>query len=172
LIDITVIADVDLAVGRLSPFDKSWVSEYAIFMDQAKIAEMRPGTSLCKLGYPFPELKPTFDEGANSFSLPPDTTIAFFPLDGMFTREIDVQQPNPPLAFPLRFIETSSPGLKGQSGGPTFDTTGVVWAIQSQTRYLPLDFSPEVKQQGQTHKEHQFLGVGMGIHAQTVIRTP
>jgi hypothetical protein len=69
LIDVTVVSDVDLAVGRLSPFDPNLVSDYAIFKDPAKITEMRPGTSLCKLGYPFPELKPTFDDASNSFFL-------------------------------------------------------------------------------------------------------
>jgi hypothetical protein len=129
-----------------------------------------PGASLCKLGYPFVEFNPTYDAVQNSFAVPPEQqTIAFFPIEGIYTREINVPPPNPALGFPIRFVETSSPGLRGQSGGPIFDTDGAIWAIQAQTRHLPLGFSPEVKQAGQSHKEHQFLNVGMGTHVETVI---
>jgi hypothetical protein len=76
-------------------------------------------------------------------------------------------QPGP--GFPVSFVETSSPGLRGQSGGPTFDVEGNIWAIQSQTRHLPLGFSPEIKDGGQNHKEHQFLNVGMGTHVETLL---
>lgn len=38
------------------------------------------------------------------------------------------------------FIETSTPRLRGQSGGPIFDVNGAIWAIQSQTHHLKLGF--------------------------------
>jgi hypothetical protein len=71
--------------------------------------------------------------------------------------------------FPLKYVETSSPGLRGQSGGPIFDAHGSIWAIQSQTVHLQLGFSPQVKQGGTQHTEHQFLNVGWGVHAETVL---
>jgi S1-C subfamily serine protease len=40
-------------------------------------------------------------------------------------------------------IELSSPGLRGQSGGPLFDPTGVVYGMQSSTRHLHLGFDLE-----------------------------
>jgi FtsP/CotA-like multicopper oxidase with cupredoxin domain len=96
------------------------------------------------------------------------TSLTFFPIDGLFTRTIEVPPPKG-IAFPLKYVETSSPGLRGQSGGPTFCSKGAIWAIQSQTRHLPLGFSPEIKDANKTHKEHQFLNVGMGIHTETVL---
>jgi hypothetical protein len=104
----------------------------------------------------YPELgRPTYDEATNSFETPPDQAVlAFFPIDGIFTRIINVLPPSPAPNFPLKYIETSSPGLRGQSGGPTFDTEGAVWAIQSQTRHLPLGFSPEIKVAGKLEQEH------------------
>ena len=36
LVDISVRAEVDLAVWRLDPFDPSWVSQYPIFKDPSK----------------------------------------------------------------------------------------------------------------------------------------
>jgi Trypsin-like peptidase domain len=141
--DVTVINDVDIAVGKLDPFDPSWVTQYPIFKDPTK--SFLPGASLCKLGFPFMEIKPTFDEATGIFDIPPDARN------------------------PLKFVETSTPGLKGQSGGPTFDTKGSIWAIQARTAHHPLDFSPEIKDGGKIQKEHQFLNVGWGVHVETVL---
>lgn len=119
------------------------------------------------------ELSPTFDEATSNFALPPDqTSLALFPIEGIFTRILNITAQgggagNYP--FPLMFVETSTPGLRGQSGGPTFDWDGAIWAIQSQTRHLPLGFSPEIKHGGTAQKEHQFLNVGMGVHVETVL---
>jgi hypothetical protein len=166
--DIKLVPEVDLAVGRLDPFDPKWVAEYPVFKDPSK--DFRRGASLCKLGFPFYRIKPTFDEATQRFDIPPEMmTIPFFPIEGIFTRGLLVPPPDPAPPYPLMFVETSSPGLRGQSGGPTFDQNGVIWAIQSRTRHFPLEFSPEVKERGQTHKEHQFLNVGEGIHVETIL---
>ncbi len=68
-------------------------------------------------------------------------------------------------------METSTPGLKGQSGGPIFDKDGNIWAVQSATNSLPLDFSPKVKHNGREVTENQFLNVGIGTHVETVCKT-
>ena len=52
----------------------------------------------------------------------------------------------------------------GQSGGPTFDTKGTLWAIQSRTNHLPLGFNPKIKLQDREVEEHQVLNVGWGVH--------
>jgi Trypsin-like peptidase domain len=166
--DIVVLEDIDLAVGRLDPFDPSWVTQYPVFKDPSK--NFPSGASLCKLGYPFIELKPVFDEATSTFSLPPDQRqLALFPIEGIFTRTLVVSPGGAIKPYPLQFLETSSPGLRGQSGGPTFDTNGAIWAIQAQTRHQPLGFTPEVEIGGKKHQEHQFLNVGMGIDVTTVI---
>jgi len=91
----------------------------------------------------------------------------------MITRIMNIQLVDPAgiqslLPFPIKYIETSSPGLKGQSGGPMFDVNGVVWAIQAKTLNLPLGFDAQVPgKKGQT--EHQFLNVGIGVHPSTLL---
>jgi hypothetical protein len=158
--DIRVLPGADLAVGRLRPFDAAWVTGYPTFKDPAR--DLRPGTSLCRLGFPFHEIKPTYDNGR--FVLPPGTfPMVFFPNEGLLTRFIEVNAGPPRAAF----LETSSPGLRGQSGGPIFDQQGTIWAIQSHTGHLPLGFNPPVPggRPGQT--EHQFLNVGRGAHPQS-----
>jgi S1-C subfamily serine protease len=74
-----------------------------------------------------------------------------------------------PPPFSMMWLETSAPGLKGQSGGPLIDSKGSIWGIQSNTYSYPLGFSPKVKYQGIEHVEHQFLNVGRAVHAETVL---
>lgn len=158
---------VDLGVVRLKPFDPSSVGHYPVFKDPDK--EFAPGTSLCKLGFPFHTITPTVDEAARTFRLPDGAIpIPLFPIEGILTRIVEMQPEgrDPATPFPLRFIETSSPGLKGQSGGPIFDTRGVVWGIQSQTATYPLGFRPKT---AEGVVEHQFLNVGRGIHSASIL---
>ena len=151
---------VDFALGRLKNFDPKWIKEYPTFKDPTQNFE--PGTSLCKLGYPFHQIEPNWNAEHARFELPAGAVpLPFFPIDGIFTRteEIIVVSEG---KEPERFwrVETSSPGLKGQSGGPTYDVNGVVWAMQCQTKHRPLGFDPVA--------QHQFLNVGLGVHPKTM----
>jgi hypothetical protein len=160
---------VDLAVGRLEPFDSSWVTQYPIIKNPS--IPFTPGVSLCKLGFPFHSIKPSYNESRHTFEMPPfSSPLPLFPIDGILTRMMELVLIPPDIELPLypvRFIETSSPGLRGQSGGPIFDTNGVVWGIQIRTRPFPLGFEPIVP--GKGVKEHQFLNVGIGVHAVTIV---
>jgi len=65
-------------------------------------------------------------------------------------------------------FEMSTPGLRGQSGGPAFDVDGKVWGMQSVTGHLDLDFDvdQEVIRNGlkKRVKDSAFLHVGHCIH--------
>jgi len=163
----------DLALGRLEPFKKEWIKAYPEFKDPAK--ELAQGTSLCKLGFPLHSITPTFDGQKNSFILPKGAVPPpFFPVDGIFCRVVELQGvPNPP-TYPLRYIETTSPGLRGQSGGPIFDVQGTLWAIQSRTQHYPLGFGNDLKPGQLTSKQieyvqNQYLNTGWGVHPATIL---
>jgi hypothetical protein len=163
LIECHALPDVDLALCRLEPFDPGWLTAYPVFKDPDR--DFEPGVSLCKLGFPFHHVIPQWDEPPGRFVLPPEAIpIPRFPIEGILTRMIDVA-PSGQCDVPLRLVETSSPGLKGQSGGPTFDAHGTVWAIQVRTQSLPLGFEPKVN----GVIEHQFLNVGLGAHACSIV---
>jgi hypothetical protein len=167
LFDTQYVEHVDLGVGRLDPFDPTWVSTYPVFKDPTK--NFDTGRSLCKLGFPFHSITPVWHPDLGSFELPAGALpLPYFPIEGIFTRtaELIFQGASLP-PFPSRWVETSSPGLRGQSGGPIFDAQGRVWAIQVNTMHLPLGFSPTVPGQP-TNKEHQFLNVGRGVHPDTI----
>ena len=157
----------DLAAGRLEPFDSKSISVYPTFKNPN--GELLVGTSLCKLGFPFHEIKVTFDENKNSFQIAPGVLpMPRFPIDGIHTRVaiyIDKKSKRE-----VKFIETSSPGLRGQSGGPIFDIYGNVWGLQSRTSHFPLGFSPKVKKGGKEVEENQFMNVGLGTHVEEIVR--
>lgn len=165
--DVKAIPKGDILVGRLEPFKQTMVKTYPIIKDPSK--GLNPGRSLCKLGYPFHEIKASFDEATNTFKLAPGVVpLPRFPIEGIYTRNV-IAGRSKDGKYEFKFLETSSPGLRGQSGGPIFDTSGTVWAIQSSTRHFPLGFSPKVKKNGKEVEENQFLNVGLGIHPELMV---
>ncbi|GAI45807.1 unnamed protein product, partial [marine sediment metagenome] len=77
-----VFPEADIAIGKLSNIDLSAIDTYPTIIAPNKL---RPGTNLCKLGFPFHEVKATFDEKSSGFKLEPGTLpIPIFPIDGIF----------------------------------------------------------------------------------------
>lgn len=119
---------------------------------------------LCRLGFPFPEFTNfEFDPVADQirWTTTGRSDSPQFPIDGMVTRHL--LGPGGVTGF-----ELSTPGLKGQSGGPAFDSSGRVWGMQSATNHLDLDFDVDmdVLRNGQKRrvKDSAFLHVGHCIH--------
>ena len=159
LVDISGRKDSDLAIGRLEPFDPSSIKEYPRFKDFGT-DQPQPGTSLCTLGYAFDRLKAAYDEQAGRFTLDVVGRLALFPIEGIMTRVVNDDDGKP------LFIERSSPGLMGQSGGPILDKDGAVWSIQSKTMPFSLGFDPKTPKEGKV--VHQFLNVGWGVHPERI----
>ena len=156
----------DLALSKLKPFDPAQITNFPVFRDPAN--ELAPGTSLCRLGFPFHEIATTYDEAADTFRLPEGTLpIPRFPMDGIYTRgAIFLHEAS---GRRVEYVETSTPGLRGQSGGPIFDIEGRIAGLQSRTNHLALGFSPVVKRDGKEVREHQFLNVGLGTHVKEIL---
>ena len=157
----------DIAIGQIVPFDKQRITGYAVFKNPGE--PMPRGTSLCRLGFPFHDIQATYDQTTGQFTLGPNVLpVPLFPNEGIHTRIIKMNSPDGKKT--VNFIETSSPGLRGQSGGPIFDRDGNIWAIQSRTQSFMLGFSPTIKQGNKEIVEHQFMHVGWGSHAGEVVR--
>jgi hypothetical protein len=156
----------DLAIGKIESFDPTKISGYPVFRDPSKGIPV--GTSLCRLGFPFHEITATFDDATGNFTIANGVLpIPRFPNDGIHTRIGKAIDQN---GREVNFLETSTPGLRGQSGGPIFDVDGNVCAIQSQTVHLPLGFSPAVKAGNKQIVEHQFMRVGLGAHVEEIVK--
>jgi len=160
--------DYDLAIIHFSGFQQLGYSQFATFPKNTD--DIKPGKFLCRLGYPFPEF--------NNFQYNEDrddiewTQIGNpqsprFPLEGMVTRFLVDRQGN------QNGIELSTPGLRGQSGGPLFDQEGLIYGMQSQTKHLHLGFDIENKaiiSNGQMKKvnDYSFIHLGECVHAQVI----
>ena len=70
-------------------------------------------------------------------------------------------------------IEMSTPGLRGQSGGPLFDENGVICGMQYSTKHLHLGFDLEEKEININNKikkisDYPFIHLGQCIHVSTI----
>ena len=167
LVEARLLPAADLALGRLEPFNPESITRLPVFKNPSEGYE--PGRSLCKLGFPLHRIEPEFDERANTFTLPAGAVpLPMFPLDGIFTRVVNTRAPGSGEGDLFSFIETSTPSLLGQMGGPVFDSGAVVWGIQSHTMHHPLGFCPPVPGGSPGHVEHQFLNTGLAVHASVI----
>lgn len=159
---VYVNREIDIALAKLDEFRPDMVQEYPIFRDPDT---MRPGTSICRTGFPFANIATDFDEGSKSFRIRNGVLpLPFFPNDGIHTRNVLKQNKSKDGNYDMLYVETSTPGLKGQSGGPIFDTNGHIYAMQVQTNHIPLGFHPISEYDGKSIVENQFLNVGIGVH--------
>ncbi len=165
--DIRPLPEGDLVLGRLSPFDPNRWPAYPVFKSPA---DLDVGTALCKLGYPFQRVQTTFREATNSFELSPSVrTLACFPMEGLYTRTLSAGKSGDG-RYDIKFLETSSPGLKGQSGGPILDADGTVWGVQSRTDNYPYGVIARTEKDGREVEEDQRINLGIGIHPELIVR--
>ncbi|MDR0523711.1 MAG: serine protease [Candidatus Methanoplasma sp.] len=157
---------IDLCVGRLEPFNPKWVREYPVFRDPNSL---RIGTSVCRLGFPFAGVESSFDDSLGVFRLNRAALpIPFFPNDGIHSKTTNRGQ-SADRGIDMLYVETSTPGLTGQSGGPIVDRDGKVYAMQVQTSHAPLGFQPSVEIDGKRVVENQFINIGIGVHTKTIV---
>jgi hypothetical protein len=158
---------LDLAVIIFEGFKQKFYTSHATFVKDA--GTVKQGKSLCRLGYPFPEFtnfrhNPETDDIEWTTTGNPESPQ--FPIDGILTRFVgDGQQ--------ITAIEMSTPGLRGQSGGPLFDPDGIVYGMQHMTNHLHLGFDikdKEIIQDGKKVKvsNYPFIHVGHSIHVDRI----
>lgn len=157
----------DLAIIHFRDFETKSYQGYARFLKNSR--QIKQGKYLCRLGYPFPEFTNyQFDKHTNDIHWTKEGRVntPSFPIDGIVTRHIGDNNN-------VVGIEMSTPGLRGQSGGPLFDGNGTVYGMQSSTRHLHLGFDQvnrEVITDGQRRKvsNYPFLDVGQCVHVDVI----
>ncbi len=159
---------LDLAIMEFKGFDKILYTSHAVFMkDSSKIKQ---GKYLCRLGFPFPEFN-NFRHNAAADDIEWTTAgnqnSPTFPIDGIVTRFVGDATNG------ITGIEMSTPGLKGQSGGPLFDAEAKIYGMQFATNHLHLGFDlkdKEIIQSGKKTKvsNYPFLHVGICVHVDKI----
>ena len=162
---VYVNRQIDIAVGKIEPFNPDWVREYPVLIDPDHAQQ---GTSLVRVGYAFLEVQAAFNEQKDAFMIPkiPSKDL-LFPNEGIHTRTIN-RGKSKDGDYDIVYTETSTPGLRGQSGGPIMDREGRLYAMQVQTSHNPMGFHPSVDYEGQRMVENQFMNLGLGVSVKTI----
>lgn len=156
---------LDLALVKIEGDVDMLTNEYPLFSEN----EVEVGMMLCKLGYPFSEYTCVAYDAIQDdivFTQTGKQSSPYFPLDGMVTRKIGNGEK-------VIGFEMSTPGIKGQSGGPVFDEQGVIYGMQSGTKSHDLDL--RMKKSIQTidgpvdHTTYAFMNVGVVISSREII---
>jgi len=128
-LQIVVHPDFDVALIHFMNYTKLNPQFFPIFSKDT--VGLKQGKFLCRLGFPFPEFSNfTYDQTTNSiqWSKVGKDATPIFPIEGMVTRHL-ASQTGQVFGF-----EMSTPGLRGQSGGPAFDLEGHIWGMQFATK--------------------------------------
>lgn len=160
--------EYDLALLKFEGFEKVSTSGNPVFLQEDQSAQ--PGAMLCRLGFPFPEFSNfqlNQEKDCLEWLKTGQPRSPRFPIEGMLTRFLGDK------GGKVYGIEMSTPGLRGQSGGPLFDSEGRVIGMQSRTKHLHLGFDIEEKEviaHGKTKKvnDYAFIHLGECIHVSVI----
>lgn len=160
--------EYDLAVIRFNDPEEMRYEGHAVFARDGSYAE--PGDFLCRIGFPFPEFTNfAYDEERDDIVWTQEGRVSTprFPIDGMMTRQIADANGT------IFGIEMSTPGLRGQSGGPLFDEDGIIYGMQFATKHLHLGFDiidMKIQSGGmeRTVSNQPFLHVGHCIYVEVI----
>ena len=156
---------LDLAIIRFSGVNIK-CDNYPVFSKTKPLQ----GQSLCKLGYAFPEY--SYFEYSNSehkivLKNKIEAHFPLFPMDGIVTRHMVDETGN------VSMFETSTPGLRGQSGGPVFSPEGIVYGLQSMTKHIDLNFDVNASvRRGPNEKKvtfTPFINLGVEISSDKIL---
>jgi len=154
---------LDIALIKFSDFTTLNCTTFPLFAKNG--GDLKQGQFLCRLGFPFPEFTNfSYDSTTDTINWTQvgQNQTPRFPIEGMVTRHL-LDSKGSVIGF-----ELSTPGLRGQSGGPAFDTEGRIWGMQASTNHLDLNFDVniDVVRDGikKRVKDSAFLHVGHCIH--------
>lgn len=158
---------LDLAILVFNDFINKEYTSHATFINYA--AKIKQGKYLCRYGFPFPEFNNfRYNEDIDDIEWTNEgiQLSPSFPIDGIITRFGGT-------VAELASIEMSTPGLRGQSGGPLFDEDGLVYGMQFVTNSFYLGFdvdNKEIIKDGRKQKvsDIAFLHVGHCIHVDRI----
>jgi len=112
---------LDIALLKFEDYEQLLCNEFPVFPKDT--SGLKPGKFLCRFGFPFPEFtnfKLDTNRDEICWTSEGRDSSPWFPIEGMITRHLADKQSK------ICGFELSTPGLRGQSGGPAFDEEGNV----------------------------------------------
>lgn len=158
---------LDLAIIKFNDYKNTYYKGFARFVKDS--STIKPGKFLCRLGFPFPEFNNfRYNNVGDDIEWINEGIMHSprFPIEGMVTRFLAENNQ-------LYGIEMSTPGLRGQSGGPLFDDQGIIYGMQYSTKHLHLGFDivdKEIQVNNAVKKisDYSFLHLGQCIHVDAI----
>ena len=146
-------------------FDVLEPTNYCYFVDIMN--EIDQGTSLARIGFPFVEFNNyTFDNSRKTLNFTTNNEpMVTFVNDAVVSQNNGYYNNG---VFSRTHLILSSPGIKGQSGGPVYDNQGRVAGIQSATATKELDFIGKTKVKNKLVETPQFLNIGICVSAEVI----
>lgn len=161
--------EYDLGIIRFNGYSKTLYKGIARFLKDG--SAIKQGKLLCRVGFPFPEFSNFVYNEPNDdieWTTSGSSNSPVFPIEGMVTRFLGDKNG-------IAGIEMSTPGLRGQSGGPLFDDRGIVYGMQFSTKHLHLGFDMMDKEILINNKpkkvtDYSFLHLGQCVHVDIIKR--
>ncbi|MDD2505080.1 MAG: serine protease [Bacilli bacterium] len=127
---------LDLAIIKLENTENVFVNNFPVFKTGIK----KIGTSICNLGYAFPEYDAfKYNIEKEKINITNKTmNFPIFPSSGIITRNIADQNKE------ITMFETSVPALPGQNGGPVIDIDGNILGILIGTKRIATNFTNDM----------------------------
>ena len=152
-----VLPEVDLGIGRLTRYRPKKDQVFPRIREK----QVELGELLCRMGYPllhpdFGVFETTWSEDAGFQTTMQDASPPVFVNEALASRFVNLVDSKTGKVSGC-WIETSSPGLEGQTGGPLADKNGLICGVQVKPAPYPLGF-----------KAHEVLYVGRAVRADTV----
>jgi hypothetical protein len=156
----------DVALLKFKNYAKLLCDKFPVFAKDVR--DLKQGKFLCHMGFPFPEFTNFEYDNVNDrigWTNKGRIGSPSFPIEGMVTRHL--AKDGERWGF-----ELSTPGLRGQSGGPAFDVDGRIWGMQAATKHLDLQFDVNKDVFRSGRKEHvtdyAFLRVGRCVDSRVI----
>lgn len=153
---------LDLALINFIPIEPT---KYCHFIDD--MTKINQGSALARIGFPFVTFNNfVYNSKTDNLSFTQETKpLVTFVIDGIVSQNHN-ENVNP--SIKRTHLILSTPGLKGQSGGPLYDINGLIAGIQSQTKTRDIDFTVPIAYNGMNYVIPQFLNVGVCISSEVI----
>jgi hypothetical protein len=146
-------------------FDVPYPTKYCTFVEN--MSEIEQGTSLARIGFPFVEFNNfSYDKINKSLEFTQNVEpMVTFAVDGIVSQNVvdTIDE-----ASIRTIIVMSTPGIKGQSGGPLYDVSGRVAGMQSATSTRNLNFIGKTHINNKEVEVPQFLNIGVCVSAEAI----
>ncbi|MCQ2070259.1 MAG: serine protease [archaeon] len=164
LANVFVNRQLDIAVMKLDNVKEEFIGTVPVFGD---MDALKPGTTLCRMGFPLFTANTEFDLGKRAFRIT-NLPLPMFTDDTVHSRNIIKGKSKD--GYDLMYLETATPGLNGQDGGPLFDSEGRVYGMHVANETYVGAYSTHTRKGNEVSVQSHDKDVGMAVHGKVILK--